>query len=57
MLTRAQQLHDRAQKCRELADSAVTDEGRLILAEIAERYEQQASTEELRPHKLPQAAI
>ena len=44
MLTREQQLHDRARKCRELADTAVTQEGRSILFEIAERYEREAST-------------
>jgi hypothetical protein len=43
MLTRAQQLQDRAQKCRELADTAMTDEGRSILFEIAQRYEREAS--------------
>ena len=42
MLTRAQQLQDRARKCRELADTAMTDEGRLILFEIAQRYEREA---------------
>jgi hypothetical protein len=56
MLTRIQQVQDRerqlhekavqlqvrAQQCRELADTAVTDEGRSILFEIAERYENEA---------------
>ncbi|MCL6683623.1 hypothetical protein [Sphingomonas alba] len=46
MLTRAQQLQDRAQKCRELADTAMTDEGRSILFEIAQRYEREASAVE-----------
>ena len=46
MLNRAQQLHDRARKCRELADTAATEEGRSILCEIAQRYETEASTEE-----------
>jgi hypothetical protein len=49
MLTRAQQLQDRAQKCRELADTAMTDEGRSILFEIAQRYEREASAVEV-PH-------
>ena len=44
MLTREQQLHDKARKCRELADTAVTEEGRSILQEIALRYEKEAST-------------
>jgi hypothetical protein len=44
MLTREQQLHDTARKCRELADTAVTEEGRSILQEIAQRYESEAST-------------
>ena len=58
MLTRAQQLHDReqqlhekaaqlhdkARKCRELADTAMTEEGRSILFEIAQRYENEASS-------------
>ena len=43
MLTRAQQLKDRAQKCRERADTAMTDEGRSILFEIAQRYEREAT--------------
>ena len=43
MLTRTQQLQDRARKCRELADSAMTEEGRSILFEIARRYEQEAT--------------
>jgi len=49
MLTREQQLHDRARKCRELADTAMTEEGRSILFEIAQRYEREASTADL-PH-------
>ena len=51
MLTREQQLHekaaqlhDKARKCRELADTAMTEEGRSILFEIAQRYESEAST-------------
>ena len=43
MLNRAQQLHDRARRCRELADTAMTEEGRSILFEIAQRYEQEAT--------------
>jgi hypothetical protein len=43
MLTREQQLHDRARKCRELADTAMTEEGRSILFEIAQRYELEAT--------------
>ena len=44
MLNRAQQLQDKARKCRELADTAMTEEGRSILCEIAQRYESEAST-------------
>ena len=44
MLTRAQQLQDRARKCHELADTAMTEEGRSILFEIAQRYEREAVT-------------
>ena len=57
MLTRAQLLQDRARKCRELADTAVTDEGRSILFEIAERYEHEASAEDVarNPHILTEA--
>jgi hypothetical protein len=44
MLNRAQQLHDRARRCRELADTAMTEEGRSILFEIAQRYEHEAIT-------------
>lgn len=46
MLTNSQQLHVRAKRCRELAETAVTEEGRSILCEIAQRYEQEASTED-----------
>ena len=46
MLNRAQQLQDRARKCRELAETAMTEEGRLILREIAQRYESEAATAE-----------
>lgn len=52
MLNRAQQLHDRARKCRELADTAMTEEGRSILFEIAQRYESEASTADV-PRKRP----
>jgi hypothetical protein len=45
MLTNEQQLHARAQRCRELADTAVTEEGRLILRKIADRYECEAATD------------
>lgn len=45
MLTRAQQLHDRAQKVRVLADTAMTEEGRSILSELAQRYEREAAAE------------
>ena len=41
---KAVQLHDKARKCRELADTAMTEEGRSILFEIAQRYENEAST-------------
>ena len=44
MLNREQQLHDKARKCRELAETAMTEEGRSILQEIAQRYESEAST-------------
>ncbi len=43
MLTRTEQLQDRARKCRELAETAMTEEGRSILFEIARRYEHEAS--------------
>ena len=56
MLNRAQQLRDRARKCRELADTAMTDEGRSILCEIAQRYESEASTASQRT-ALPEAAV
>ena len=39
---KAVQLQDRARQCRELADTAVTNEGRSILFEIAQRYENEA---------------
>ncbi len=44
MLTRAQQLEERARKVRELADTAMTEEGRSILCELAQRYEFEASS-------------
>lgn len=58
MLTRAQQLQDRARKCRELADTAMTDEGRSILFEIAKRYDREATDAELpaRRRDLSEAA-
>jgi len=52
MPTRAQQLQDRARKCRELADTAMTEEGRSILCEIAQRYEREALGADL-PGKRP----
>lgn len=55
MLTRAQQLRDRARKCRELADTAMTEEGRSILFEIAQRYEQEASITEVPAKRRPLA--
>jgi hypothetical protein len=59
MLTNAQQLHERARHCRDLADTAVTEEGRVILREIANRYEREAKVSE-RPQKrvlLAEAAV
>ncbi len=46
-LTRAEQLQDRARKCRELADTAMTEDGRSILFEIARRYEHEANATDL----------
>lgn len=46
MLSRSKQLHDRARRCRELADTAMTEEGRSILFEIAQRYELEATNED-----------
>lgn len=45
MTASAQQLLDKARKCRELADTAMTEEGRAILCEIAVRYELEASVD------------
>ena len=53
MLTRAQRLQDRARKCRELADTAMTDEGRAILIEIAQRYDSEASGDDLDHERAP----
>lgn len=39
MSSKSEQLRDHARRCRELAETAMTDEGRAILAEMAERYE------------------
>lgn len=55
MHSSAQQLHDRARKCRELADTAVTAEGRSILFEIAQRYEREALTSEVATKREPAA--
>ena len=44
MLSRAKQLQDRARRCRELADTAMTEEGRSILFENAQRYEREATS-------------
>lgn len=46
MLSRAQQLRETAQRCRALASSAKTEEGRSILLEFARRYEREAFTAE-----------
>ncbi len=46
MLSRAQQLRETALRCRALASSAKTEEGRSILFEFARRYEREASTAE-----------
>lgn len=43
MVTKSQLLLDKAQRCRELADTALTEEGRAILREIAVKYEHDAS--------------
>lgn len=43
MMTKSQLLLERAQRCRELADTALTEEGRAILREIAVKYEHDAS--------------
>ena len=58
MRSREQQLLDRARKCRELADTAVTDEGRSILFEIAQRYEREAAEPDTpsNRHAIPEVA-
>jgi hypothetical protein len=46
MAIRTQRLHDRARECRDLAATAVTEEARTILLELAQRYEREASIAE-----------
>lgn len=43
MVTKSQLLLEKAQRCRELADTAMTEEGRDILREIAVKYELDAT--------------
>ena len=40
----AKHLNDKAQKCRDLADTAMTEDARSILFELAQRYEAEAAT-------------
>jgi hypothetical protein len=58
MLNREQQLHDKARRCRELAETAMTEEGRSILCEIAQRYEVEASAAGIspKPEPVPEAS-
>jgi hypothetical protein len=48
----AKHLNDKARKCRELADTAMTEDARSILFELAERYEAEAAMVD-RPAKAP----
>lgn len=43
MVATSKQLREKAKQCRELADTAMTEEARLILKEIALKYEAEAS--------------
>lgn len=43
MVAESQQLQVKARQCRELADTAMTEEARVILREIAHKYEVEAS--------------
>ena len=43
MVAQAQQLQEKARQCRELADTAMTDEARIVLQEMALKYEREAS--------------
>ena len=57
VLTWEQQLHDQARKCRALAASAMTGEGRSILLLIAQRYEREAAANgPLEPSEQPEFA-
>ena len=55
----SQQLLEKARKCRELADTAMTEEGRAILREIALNYELEASAPALPrgPARLSDAIV
>jgi hypothetical protein len=48
-----QQLQERARQCRELADTAMTEEARLVLREMALNYETEASEVTSRPTLQP----
>jgi hypothetical protein len=43
MAATSQQLQKKARQCRELADTAMTDDARIVLREMALKYEHEAS--------------
>ena len=47
-----QQLLEKARRCRELADTAMTEEGKAILQEMARNYELEAAEPTL-PRRTP----
>ena len=58
MAVNSQQLLEKAQRCRELAETAMTDEGREILREMAFKYELEATAvDELRASPSPAEAV
>jgi hypothetical protein len=47
-----QQLQKKARQCQELADTAMTEEARLVLREMARNYETEAAEATARPNRV-----
>jgi hypothetical protein len=47
-----QQLQKKARQCQELADTAMTEEARLVLREMARNYETEAAEATGRPNRV-----
>jgi hypothetical protein len=47
------QLLEKARRCRELADTALTEEARVVLQEVAAGYERDATNAQVPPRRRP----